>query len=87
MDYLLVGWELDLLDGGNLIDHSHHVGCLLVHRVGCSTRRDDLQGAMYIRGDNSVYDVPRNVRCDRTSCGFLRPSTRLMLLATLRLTT
>lgn len=73
-DYPLAGWELDLLgkwkalDGGNLIDRSHHVECRLVHKVGYSTHRGDLRGAKYIREDSSVYDAPRSARCDRTSC-------------------
>lgn len=71
--YLLEGWELGLLgkgmvlDEGNLIDRSHHAECLLAHKVDYSTRRGDLQGAMYIREDSSAHDVPRNVRCGRTS--------------------
>lgn len=71
--YLLEGWELDLLDKGrvlgegSLIDRSPHAEYLLAHKVGYSTRRDDLQGAMYIREGSSVHDVPRSVRCDHTS--------------------
>lgn len=53
---------------GNWIGRSHHAGCRLAHKVGYSTRRDDLQGVMYIRSDSFAYNAPRNVRCDRTNC-------------------
>lgn len=88
---LLVIWEPDHLgkerplDGGNLISRSHHAGCLLAHKVDYNTHHDGLQGAMYTREDSSVYDVPRNARCGRTSYGFLRPSTKWMLLVALSL--